>query len=366
METRPQKRKAVRRSSANYYITAEDHVDNEVKHERLLTETSRLSSSWASLRLSGLDKGDSSDYTDSLPGSAGSSPTPQRPHSFSGPLVISVTCSSSGNISCANPVACINSGYGASPSSPILMLGSPCHASPAASPVSSRVQCYSPGIGPTCPFLSCKKSYSNGNSASPLFVTTTRRKRAYPTILSCGNSSTEASRESSPDPFPGRSVKTIRPSEPCSTRISLVNSTVPPEVLASFRWPPMPPSAPFPSSPSTSHSSVGNSGCLNAPSSPSTASLPSPRLSLTSSASAILTYPSSPSASLIGSSDIPFSINTNNGLRSQADASSDYPKCEQHDSVSSPPLDHAASPTALILSDSLWENEEDHDSSIRM
>lgn len=239
-----QKHKTARRASAQFYMSAEDHVENEMKHEKLLTETSRISSCWASLRLSANERQDVSDCGTSSPGSSGSSPVShQRPHSFSGPLMISVTCSSS---SCVGSVCTTENTKtgpgvcgGASVNSPtVLVRPASCHPSPAASPVSSRVQCYSPGVGPTAFGLSGPKkrtnSTSSGGSASPLLLNSTLgRKRIYPSCFqtACGGgggqSSTDDSRESSPDPFGsggssnGRGSKFLRSSEGAPMQMSL-------------------------------------------------------------------------------------------------------------------------------------------------
>ncbi|KAL3318185.1 hypothetical protein Ciccas_003156 [Cichlidogyrus casuarinus] len=259
------KRKGIRRASANYYITAEDHVDNEVKHEKLLTDTSKLSSSWASLRVTGPERQCSEEIYSSA-SSANSSPAVHRPSSFSGPLAISVTCSSSS----ASQVVNVSN-----PLSPNQHAVTSCHPSPCASPVSSRVQCYSPGIGVKT--LGGKRSsgYPNG-SASPLLVSAAqKRKRVMPTWNSVCGSSAEHSRESSPD-RPSSFSKIQKPNHFDNADIS------------SFRWPP--------NSPCSSNHGLA----MNAPSSPSTMSLPSPRLSVSSTSNH---NPYSPASYLLTSSN---------------------------------------------------------------
>ncbi|KAM7539633.1 hypothetical protein Aperf_G00000035131 [Anoplocephala perfoliata] len=205
MEQEYEKRRVLRRSSAQFCVTAEEHMKNEMKHERHLTETSRLTSSWANLRLTGTDKTEYSDCGFSSPGSSGSSPIGHRPNSFSGPLMISVTCSSSGGIFTTSvcepkPSIAITTPAGIA----IFSRSSSCYPSPVASPVSSRVQCYSLSIGLPSTFAAKKRtaSVSSGSSASPLILAGCRgRKRAYACLQNTDTtSSTEASRESSPEP----------------------------------------------------------------------------------------------------------------------------------------------------------------------
>ncbi|CAL8094930.1 unnamed protein product [Calicophoron daubneyi] len=273
------KRKTSRRSSAQYYISAEDHVENEVKHERLLTETSRLSSSWAGLTVSGGDpaEGDCS----SLPASANNSPS-HRPHSFSGPLVISVTCSSScsGLHSCC-PNQSLTKGIPTSPTPNVLSSG---HPSPVSSPVSSRVQCYSPGLGAAMNSPTSRRP--NNGGASPLLVSAALcRKRGY---LSCmmagGASSDDANQEGPPDTLLGtRGNKAMRQGD---CRPAFLTE------LSQFRWPPGPSLSSNPPSPSC-HLFPSTQGTSTAHSSPSTSSLPSPRLSLSSTT----VFPGSPTLS---------------------------------------------------------------------
>lgn len=204
MEQGFEKRRVLRRSSAQFYVTAEEHIKNEMKHERHLTETSRLTSSWANLRLTGNDKPEYSDCGFSSPGSSGSSPVGHRQNSFSGPLVISVTCSGGAGIPNANTnesrssVAIANA-----PGIVSFSRSASCYPSPVASPVSSRVQCYSPSIGLPSSFAAKKRtaSVSSGSSASPLILGNNRgKKRTYKCLRSTDMvSSAEASRESSPE-----------------------------------------------------------------------------------------------------------------------------------------------------------------------
>lgn len=220
MEQGYEKQRVLRRSSAQFYVTAEEHIKNEMKHERHITETSRLTSSWANLRLTGTDKTEYSDCGFSSPGSSGSSPIGHRPNSFSGPLMISVTCSSSGGVSTTSvcepkPSIAITT----TPGITIFSRSSSCYPSPVASPVSSRVQCYSPSIGLPSNFAAKKRtaSVSSGSSASPLILAGCRgRKRAHTCLQNIDlTSSTEASRESSPEPSSTcyRSGKIPKPSE---------------------------------------------------------------------------------------------------------------------------------------------------------
>lgn len=243
-------------------------MENEVKHERLLTETSRLSSSWANLSVSGLDKMESD--CSSSP-SSNNSPN-HRPNSFSGPLVISVTCSGS---SCSSVHSCCpvppNSNRGA-PTSPTTHFLSSGHASPISSPVSSRVQCYSPG------FLTSTSSptprRSNPGSASPLLISTAlNRKRGHASSnVTVGGSSADTSRETSPDPYAhSRSRKAMRQSD--GRVVSLCDTP-------HFRWPPGLPVASDPPSPSC-HLFPSVSNCA-APNSSSSSSVPSPHLSVAS------------------------------------------------------------------------------------
>ncbi|VDN99353.1 unnamed protein product [Rodentolepis nana] len=203
MEQGYEKRRVLRRSSVQFCVTAEEHMKNEMKHERHLTETSRLTSSWANLRLTGNDKPDYSDGGFSSQGSSGSSPIGHRPNSFSGPLLISVTCPgiggvSSTSISESRPPVSVTPTPGIS-----LSRSSSCYPSPVASPVSSRVQCYSPSVNLPSTFVVKKRtaSVSSGSSASPLISAGCRgKKRSYACLQSSMTSSTEASRESSPEP----------------------------------------------------------------------------------------------------------------------------------------------------------------------
>ncbi|KAG5450673.1 hypothetical protein CSKR_108773 [Clonorchis sinensis] len=274
-------RKSSRRCSAQYYLSAEDHVENEVKHERLLTETSRLSSSWASLSVSGNEKAESDCSSSSV--SASNSPN-HRPNSFSGPLVISVTCS--GN-SCQSAHGCHPaqpSSNRCTPTSPTPHSLSSGHASPAASPVSSRVQCYSPGLAPSLSSPTTRRP----NTASPLLLPSALcRKRGYfSSMLNAGCSSGDASREGSPDSSlsSGRGCKSMRQAD--GRAYSFCDAP-------QFRWPPGPPVTSNPPSPSCHlFPSILPTG--TAPSSPSTSSLPSPRLSFTSS---LITFPGSPASS---------------------------------------------------------------------
>ncbi|VDL19172.1 unnamed protein product [Hymenolepis diminuta] len=204
MEQGYEKRRVLRRSSVQFCVTAEEHIKNEMKHERHLTETSRLTSSWANLRLTGNDKTDYSDCGFSSPASSRSSPVGHRPNSFSGPLMISVTCSSSGGVSTTSvcesrPPVPVTSASGITTFS----RSSSSYPSPVASPVSSRVQCYSPSVNLPSTFVAKKRtaSVSSGGSASPLIFAGCRgKKRAYACLQSNVTSSTEVSRESSPEP----------------------------------------------------------------------------------------------------------------------------------------------------------------------
>ncbi|VDD81525.1 unnamed protein product [Mesocestoides corti] len=259
MEQGFEKRRVMRRSSAQFYVSAEDHIKNEMKHERHLTETSRLTSSWASLRLSGNEKHESSDCGFSSPGSSGSSPVSHRPSSFSGPLMISVTCSSSGGVASAvvnesKPSVAISS----TQAIVSLSRSSSCYPSPVASPVSSRVQCYSPGIG-----LATKKrtaSVSSCSSASPLVQSSNLgKKRAYNCLQNTDTaSSAEGSRESSPEPprIFSRFGKILRSSEVVVTNVSSVVPTLCSPPRDTNRWTPpvSTPSSPSPILPATFHS----------------------------------------------------------------------------------------------------------------
>lgn len=242
-------------------------MENEVKHERLLTETSRLSSSWANLSVSGLDKAESD--CSSSP-SSNSSPN-HRPSSFSGPLVISVTCSSSScsNIhSCCPVPPCSNRGAPTSPTPHFLSSG---HASPISSPVSSRVQCYSPGLLTSTSSPTPRRS--NPGNASPLLISTAlSRKRGYTSsIVTVGGSSGDASREGSPDPFAhSRSRKTMRQSD---GRAAFLCDT------SHFRWPSGLPVASDPPSPSCHLFPSTANNCAET-NSPSPSSLASPHLSV--------------------------------------------------------------------------------------
>ncbi len=272
----------MRRSSAQFYMSAEDHIRNEVNHERHLTETSRLTSSWVNLRLSGNEKQESSDCGFSSPGSSGSSPVAHRPNSFSGPLMISVTCSSSNAAAAATPAVVETKPSVATTATTsataTFSRSSSCYPSPVASPVSSRVQCYSPGIGLAGNFSAKKRtaSVSSGSSASPLILNISRgKKRNYHCLqVGAGNrSSTDGSRESSPEPpsLAARFGKVHRVSENptacASTSIPPMGS--PPQ--DSYRWtPPVSiPSSPTPVLPSSFYVRMASN-------SPSTTSLPSP------------------------------------------------------------------------------------------
>ncbi|CAH8498925.1 unnamed protein product [Heterobilharzia americana] len=276
------KRKAVRRCSAQYYVTAEDHVENEVKHEKLLTETSRLSSSWAGLSVSCTESGDRECSSSS--NSVNSSPS-HRPSSFSGPLVISVTCSypaCSGSNGCGLPVTpCSNKGIPLSP--PHVSRPSSCYPSPVASPVSSRVQCYSPSL-PTSTVSPNPRRFSSTGGASPLLVSAALgRKRGY---LSCvsgggGGSSDDASREGSPESFCGyRSSKSS-----CQNDVRVYsNGTNSCSDFPYFRWPPSLPPVSSPSSPSCQLFSITTNS--NNPSSPSSIP-PSPHILRSSPVSSV-------------------------------------------------------------------------------
>ncbi|THD25971.1 hypothetical protein D915_002964 [Fasciola hepatica] len=276
------KRKTARRSSAQYFISAEDHVENEVKHERLLTETSRLSSSWAGLSVSG---GEVPETDGSCASSLPSTSPAHRPSSFSGPLVISVTCSSS-SPGVHNSFPNNTSANRCTPTSPSPHMNSSGYSSPVASPVSSRVQCYSPSLA-ACASSPTLRRPTNGG-ASPLLVSAALcRKRNYLSCVvpGCGGSSDDASREGSPDPFQSsRGCKSMRQAD---TRSSLTAE------MSHFRWPPGLPLASNPPSPSCQlfPSTAGN---VNPPSSPYSSSLPSPHLSLASSTT---TFPGSPASS---------------------------------------------------------------------
>lgn len=220
MEQGFEKRRVLRRSSAQFYVTAEEHIKNEMKHERHLTETSRLTSSWANLRLTGNDKPEYSDCGFSSPGSSGSSPVGHRQNSFSGPLVISVTCPGGGGISNTSANESRSSvAIATTPGIVSFSQSASCYPSPVASPISSRVQCYSPSIGLPSSFTAKKRtaSVSSGSSASPLIFGNNRgKKRAYKCLQNNDMvSSAEASRESSPEsPHPFcRSGKILRSSE---------------------------------------------------------------------------------------------------------------------------------------------------------
>lgn len=254
-------------------------MENEVNHERRVTETSRLSSSWASLRLSNDKPPDSPDGCGiSSPGSTGSSPIRhQRPNSFSGPLMVSVTCSSTGiAIDCSKSSNIVNT----TPNTLVYSRCASCYPSPAASPVSSRVQCYSPGMGQTACSFKKKRTHStsSGGSASPLMLNSTLgKKRLYTCMGGGGQSSNDESRESSPDPMTCRNSKFLRSSDANNNVGSggantLLNS--PPTDFS--RW------APSVSTPSSPFLSLSNSTSFLRPSSnsPSTTSLPSPHQSL--------------------------------------------------------------------------------------
>lgn len=235
------KRKVARRSSAQYYVTAEDHVENEMKHERLLTEASRLSSSWASLSVS---CSDTPEKNCALSASAHSSPC-HRPSSFSGPLVISVTCS---NSSCSGTVDCGATTLSANPrctsSSPLFSKSTSCYPSPAASPVSSRFHCCSPSLNGSNNSPNPRRHYNTGG-ASPLLVTTALgRKRGYlASTANGGNSSDEVSRDSSPDIYPCfKNNKSLRPSDARSSSNAPSQSD-----YSLFRWPPSSANGPGPS-----------------------------------------------------------------------------------------------------------------------
>ncbi|KAA0186071.1 hypothetical protein FBUS_07316 [Fasciolopsis buskii] len=275
------RRKAARRSSAQYFISAEDHVENEVKHERLLTETSRLSSSWAGLSVSG---GEVPETDGSCSSSLPCTSPAHRPSSFSGPLVISVTCSSS-SPGVHNSFSSHTSGNRCTPTSPSPHMNSSGYSSPIASPVSSRVQCYSPSVAVSASSPTLRRPVNGG--ASPLLVSAALcRKRNYLScaVPGCGGSSDDASREGSPDPFQSsRGCKAMRQAD---TRSSLTTE------ISHFRWPPGLPLASDPPSPSCQL--FPSSGSVNPPSSPSSSSLPSPHLSL---ASSVTTFPGSPASS---------------------------------------------------------------------
>ncbi|CAH8482715.1 unnamed protein product [Schistosoma turkestanicum] len=280
------KRKAVRRCSAQYYVTAEDHVKNEVKHEKLLTETSRLSSSWAGLSVSCSESSDRDCSSSST--SVNSSPN-HRPSSFSGPLVISVTCSypiCPGINSCGPSVT---SGPSKEVlSSPRLSRPSSCYPSPVASPVSSRVQCYSPSL-PTSTVSPNPRRFSNTGGASPLLVSAALgRKRGY---LSCvsggGGSSDDASREGSPE----SSCCHRNNKSTCQNDVRIHSSgTNSYTEFPYFRWPPILPVVSSPSSPScqlfsvTTNSSSPPSNIMR-PSSVSHSPVPSGIVSCTRSPS---------------------------------------------------------------------------------
>ncbi|VDK43654.1 unnamed protein product [Taenia asiatica] len=203
MEQGFEKRRVLRRSSAQFYVTAEEHIKNEMKHERHLTETSRLTSSWANLRLTGNDKTEYSDCGFSSPGSSASSPVGHRQNSFSGPLVISVTCPGGAGIPNPHANEPRSSVAIATPPGIVSTRSASCYPSPVASPVSSRVQCYSPSIGLPSSFAAKKRtaSVSSGSSASPLIFGNSRgKKRTYKCLRNNDMvSSAEASRESSPE-----------------------------------------------------------------------------------------------------------------------------------------------------------------------
>ncbi|CAH8505244.1 unnamed protein product [Schistosoma guineensis] len=273
------KRKAVRRCSAHYYVTAEDHVENEVKHEKLLTETSRLSSSWAGLSVSCSESSDKDCSSSST--SVNSSPN-HRPSSFSGPLVISVTCSypiCSGVSNCGPSVA-TGSSKGMPSSPPHFPRSSSCYPSPVASPVSSRVQCYSPSL-PTSTVSPNPRRFSNTGGASPLLVSAALgRKRGYLSCVSGGaGSSDDASREGSPESLCcHRNNKSS-----CQNDVRICSTgTNPYSDFPYFRWPPSLPVVSSPSSPSCQLFSVAtNSNNSSSPSSipPSPHVLPSSPIS---------------------------------------------------------------------------------------
>ncbi|BHF61938.1 hypothetical protein SprV_0100491800 [Sparganum proliferum] len=361
-----QKHKTARRASAQFYMSAEDHVENEMKHEKLLTETSRISSCWASLRLSANERQDVSDCGTSSPGSSGSSPVShQRPHSFSGPLMISVTCSSS---SCVGSVCTTESTKagpgvcgGTSVNSPtVLVRPASCHPSPAASPVSSRVQCYSPGVGPTSFGLPGSKkrtaSTSSGGSASPLLLNSTLgRKRIYPSCFqtSCsgggGQSSTDDSRESSPDPFgsggsSGRASKFLRSSEGAPMQMSIQPSPALEQSVAVT-------SPPSPSSSSPSSSSFHLSAT------PRTARWP-PACIGTATTPTTTATTTTPSIST-PSSPVPFQ-RAYHRYASNSPSTTSLPS-PHHTPLSACP--GATSAPQLILSTSRQESEEDMQSS---
>ena len=275
MEQDFEKRRPLRRSSAQFYVTAEEHIKNEMKHERHLTETSRLTSSWANLRLTGNDKTDCSDCGFSSPGSSGSSPVGHRPNSFSGPLMISVTCSNGSGPQNANateskPQAPI----GTALSVPACSRSASCYPSPVASPVSSRVQCYSPSVGLPSSFAAKKRtaSVSSCSSASPLILGgNIGRKRNYNCLQNADiASSAEASRESSPEPPRTfcRFGKILRSSESAATnQLGVLPNFGSPSREPSLCTPPVStPSSPVPSA-SFSMRMASNS--------PSSTSLPS-------------------------------------------------------------------------------------------
>ncbi|TNN10368.1 hypothetical protein EWB00_005345 [Schistosoma japonicum] len=277
------KRKAVRRCSAQYYVTAEDHVENEVKHEKLLTETSRLSSSWAGLSVSCSEPSDKECSSSSA--SVNSSPN-HRPSSFSGPLVISVTCPypvSSGINVCCPSVATYNC-KGTSSSPTHLSRPSSCYPSPVASPVSSRVQCYSPSLSNSTVSPNPRR-FSNTGGASPLLVSAALgRKRGY---LSCvsgsGGSSDDVSREGSPE----SSCCHRNNKSSCQNDVRMYTSgTNQYSDFPYFRWPPSLPAVSSPSSPSCQlFSATSNSNNSSSPSSisPSHVSRSSPVSSVSNS-----------------------------------------------------------------------------------
>lgn len=255
------KRKVCRRSSAQYYVSAEDHVENEVKHERLLTESSRLSSSWTGLSIS------CSDSTDCLSSSSANNSPIYRTNSFSGPLVISVTCTNAchinGNIGCKH---FSTNSKSALTTSTHFSKSLSCHPSPVASPVSLRTQCYSPGLRNNMDSPNPRRH--TGSEGASLFFNTVGRKRGY---LACNlgtsyASSDDASREGSPDVFVNhRSIKSFRQEEP-----KFYGNVVGCVDCSNFRWPPGSSTSQSPSSPLCHlFSSVVDSTISNSPLSPS-------------------------------------------------------------------------------------------------
>lgn len=217
------------------------------------------------------------------------------------------------------------------------------YSSPIASPVSSRVQCYSPSLTVSASSPTLRRPVNGG--ASPLLVSAALcRKRNYLScaVPGCGGSSDDASREGSPDPFQSsRGCKAMRQAD---ARSSLTTE------ISHFRWPPGLPLASDPPSPSC-QLFTSSAGSVNPPSSPSSSSLPSPHLSLASSAT---TFPGSPASS---------ASHCFAARLSEASVTTSSPSLEEKPAVLLMDVDTKTSSSAVLSSEPATQKESETDPS---